>query len=367
MTGGSSIRDVAMKGAGYYSKSTAGAKDVIDGATPLVLDAANALPIPEDGRPITVADMGCADGGTSMEMVGKVLKALRRRAPGHPIQMVYTDLPRNDFSQLFQNVHGLGDLASPFPDMPDVYCFASGTSFHKGIFPPASLHLGFSATASHYISEKPCAIPDHVHMVGATGRVRAAYEAQGARDWEAMLLQRARELVPGGRLALFNFGIDEEGRYLGHTGGVSMFDTFNELWRDLAECGAITPEEYRDTNFAQCYRTVDQFCAPLTDRENAVYRAGLRLEHVETRVVRCPYERDFSDHGDAGRFAAEYIPTLRSWSEHTFVAGLSPARPVAERQAIVDRFYDNYENRVRKNPDGHAMDYIHIYLVCEKL
>ncbi len=367
MTGPSSIRDVAMKGAGYYSRSTAGAKDVIDNATPMVLDAANALPIPADGRPITVADMGCADGGTSMAMIGKVLGALRRRAPGHPIQMVYTDLPRNDFSQLFQNVHGLTDMESPLLDMPDVYCFASGTSFHAGIFPPASLHLGFSATASHYISEKPCAIPDHVHMVGANGPVRAAYEAQGARDWETMLLQRARELVPGGHLTLFNFGIDEEGRYLGNTGGVSMFDTFNELWRALADEGTITPDEYRNTNFAQCYRTVDQFCAPLTDEQNPVYRAGMRLKHVETRVVRCPYERDFAEHGDAGRFAADYIPTLRSWSEHTFVAGLSADRPAAERQAIVDRFYDSYEERVRQNPEGHAMDYVHIYLVCEKV
>ncbi len=204
-------------------------------------------------------------------------------------------------------------------------------------------------------------------MVGAAGRVRAAYEAQGARDWEAMLLQRARELVSSGRLALFNFGIDEEGRYLGHTGGVSMFDRFNELSRDLAECGAIAPEEYRNTNFAQCYRTVEQFCAPLIDEENPVYRAGLRLKHVETRVVRCPYERDFADHGDAARFAAEYIPTLRSWSEHSFVAGLSPVRSVAERQALVDRLYENYEERVRRNPEGHAMDYVHIYLVCEKV
>ena len=367
MTGTSSIRDVAMKGAGYYSKSTAGAKDVIDNATPMVLDAANALPIPEDGRPITVADMGCADGGTSMEMIGRVVGALRRRAPGTPIQMVYTDLPRNDFSQLFQNVHGLTELESTLLDIPDVYVFASGTSFHSGIFPPGSLHLGFSATASHYISEKPCAIPDHVHMVGATGRVREAYEAQGARDWEAMLIQRARELVTGGRLALFNFGIDEEGRYLGNTGGVSMFDTFNDLWRDLAECGAISPGEYRETNFAQCYRTVERFCAPLTDRQNPVYRAGLRLNHVETRVIRCPYERNFSEHGDAARFAAEYIPTLRSWSEHTFLAGLSPNRPAAEKQAIVDRFYDSYEARVRQNPGGHAMDYVHIYLVCEKV
>ena len=367
MTSTSIIRDVAMKGAGYYSRSTAGAKDVIDNATPMVLDAANALPIPEDGRPITVADMGCADGGTSMEMIGKVVQALRRRAPGHPIQMIYTDLPRNDFSQLFQNFHGLTDLESPLVDIPDVYCFASGTSFHKSIFPPESLHLGFSATASHYISEKPCEIPDHVHMVGASGAVREAYEAQGARDWEAMLLQRTRELVPGGHLALFNFGIDEEGRYLGHTGGVSMFDTYNELWRELADRGSIASDEYRSTNFAQCYRTVDQFCAPLIDNENPVYRAGLRLKHVETRAVRCPYERDFADHGDAARFAVEYIPTLRSWSEHTFVAGLSPARPAAEKQAIVDRFYDSYEDRVRQSPEGHAMDYVHIYLVCEKV
>jgi len=363
----SSIRDVAMKGAGYYSKATTGAKDVIDNATPLVLDAAAVVPIPTDGRPITVADMGCADGGTSMQMIGKLLRALRERAPGVPIQMVYTDLPRNDFSQVFQHIYGLTDVESPLLDIPDTYFFASGTSFHQNIFPAESLHLGFSATASHYISEKPCTISDHVHMVGASGDERAAYEAQGAQDWETMLLQRTKELVKGGYLALFNFGIDEEGRYLGHTGGASMFDTFSELWADLADKGVITRDEFRETNFAQCYRTVEQFCAPLKDENSAVYQAGLRIKHVESRVVRCPYEMDFADHGDADKFAVEYIPTLRSWSEHTFVAGLSPDRPAEEKQAIVDRFFDSYEDKVRQNPQGHAMDYVHIYLVCEKV
>ncbi|MCY4311686.1 MAG: hypothetical protein OXC54_10335, partial [Rhodospirillaceae bacterium] len=363
----SSIRDVAMKGAGYYSRATTGAKDVIDNATPMVLDAAAALPIPSDGRPVTVADIGCADGGTSLAMIARVLRTLRERAPGVPIQMVYTDLPRNDFSQVFQHIHGLTDVESALLDIPDTYFFASGTSFHQNIFPPNSLHLGFSATASHYISEKPCAISDHVHMVGASGDERAAYEAQGARDWETMLLQRSKELVRGGHLALFNFGIDEEGRYLGNTGGVSMFNTFNELWRDLVDRGVITDDEYRETNFAQCYRTVAQFCAPLNDRSNPVYKAGLRLKHVETRVVRCPFERDFADHRDPDRFAVAYIPTLRSWSEHTFVAGLSADRSPTEKQEIVDRFYDAFEDRVRDNPEGHAMDYVHTYLICEKV
>ena len=49
------------------------------------------------------------------------------------------------------------------------------------------------------------------------------------------------------------------------------------------------------------------------------------------------------------------------------MAGLSLVRSVAERQALVDRLYENYEERVRRNPEGHAMDYVHIYLVCEKV
>ena len=80
-----------MKGAGYYSKATVGAKDVIDNATPLVLGAIDTMDFPDDGRIITMADMGCADGGTSIEMVRAALTAMRRKWPSCPIQMVYTD------------------------------------------------------------------------------------------------------------------------------------------------------------------------------------------------------------------------------------------------------------------------------------
>ena len=246
--------------------------------------------------------------------------------------------------------------------------FASATSFHKNIAPLGTLYLGFSATASHYISEIPVNIEDHVHMVGAQGAAREAFEEQGRRDWESFLLNRTNELAPGGHLALFNFGIDEEGRYLGHTGGVSMFQTFHEIWAEFRDRGDITAQEYADTNFPQCYRTVEQFTAPLNDETNPVYQAGLRLDHVETRVVRCPYERDFTEnHGDADKFAREYIPTLRSWAEMTFASGLSPDRPVEERVSILDRYFMAYEDRVRHSPKGHAMDYVHIYLVLRKV
>lgn len=358
---------MAMKGAGYYSKATTGAKDVMDGAEHLILEALDRMDPPDDGTIFTMSDMGCADGGTSIDMVRHVLTEVRRRCPSRPIQMVYTDLPRNDFSQLFQIVHGLTEIESYFNEIDNLYVYGCGTSFHQMMLPPGSLHIGHSSTASHYISEVPCNITDHVHMVGASGAEREAFEAQGARDWETMLLNRTKELAKGGRLALFNFGIDEEGRYLGNTGGVNMFDTFSDILKELACDGTITEAEYLNTNFPQCYRETEQFTAPLRDESNPVYKEGLRLEHVESRVVRCPYERDFEQHGDAEKFAREYIPTLRSWSEPSFLSGLSADRPGEERAAIMDEFYGRYERRVAESPAGHAMDYVHIYLVCEKV
>lgn len=358
---------MAMKSAGYYSKATLGAKHVMDNAVGMVLDAVEQMKLADDGSVFRATDMGCADGGTSVDLWRNVLSDVRTRVPSRPIEMIYTDLPKNDFSQVFQNIHGISDVKSYLPDIPGVHVMASGTSFHDLIVPAETLDLGFSSTASHYIVSNPCNISNHVHMVGATGDELDAYKKQGARDWETMLLRRTEELKPGGQLCLFNFGIDEQGRYLGNTGGKNMFDTFNLLWRQLADEGAITDTEYLNTNFPQCYRTEAEFTAPLDNQNNPVYQAGLRLEHVESRVVRCPFEQDFNDnHKDAARFAEEYIPTLRSWSEPTFMNGLSPERDLQERMNIVDKFYGMYQQRVAENPEGHAMDYVHIYLICSK-
>ena len=94
--------------------------------------------------------------------------------------------------------------------------------------------------------------------------------------------------------------------------------------------------------------------------------ALLRLEKWETRVVSCPFAAEFRQHRDATRFAHEYVPTLRSWTESTFFAALSSKRPLEERRAIIDRYYNTYETAVRENPEGHGMDFVHIYLTIAK-
>jgi hypothetical protein len=357
---------MAMKGAGYYSKATTGARDVINLAIPLIIEAIDRMGLVDDAMSLRVADMGCADGGTSIAMWREVLAHLRRKLPSRLIEIVYTDLPRNDFSQLFRTLHNQTDIKSYLGELDEIYPLASGTSFHQQIFPENSVNFVFSATASHYVSKVPCNITDHVHMVGASGAERRAYEVVGRSEWDNLLALRARELVVGGRLVFLNFGIDEKGRYLGHTGGVSMFGTFDRLWKELATEGMITEAEYANTNFPQVYRTMDEFTAPLQDHASAAYQAGLRVEHVESRHLVCPYAKAFAEHKDAERFANDYIPTLRSWSEPTFAAGLSGARSPQERMRVLDSFFTRYRDAVSAAPEGHGMDYIHVHLVCRK-
>jgi hypothetical protein len=310
--------------------------------------------------------MGCADGGTSLELVRQAVGAVHARWPRRPITVVYTDQPRNDYNSLFQLIHGLTPIPTYLDEFENVHVLASATSFYRPILPAGTLDLGFSATAMHWLSRKPCDLASHVHMVGATGAELAAFAEQGRRDWETILLQRVHELASGGRLVLVNICKDEAGRYLGNTGGVNMFDTLNALWQRFAAEGVIRGEEYVAITFPQCYNTVEEFTQPLTDPANPVYRAGLRLVQCETRLVACPFAAAFRQHGDASRFARAYIASLRSWTESTFFGALSPTRPLEERQAILDRYYGAYETLVRESPVGHRRDAVYVYLTIAK-
>ncbi|MBC6439925.1 MAG: SAM-dependent methyltransferase [Rhodospirillales bacterium] len=356
---------VAMVGGGAYSTATKGAKDVIDGAWPLVRDAIGKIPDRMD-RAFTLSDMGTADAGTSFDMIGEAIGLIHNRFPERDVQIVYTDQPRNDYNAIFGLVHGLTGKESWLSRHRNVQVLASATSFYDPILPAGTLDLGFSATAMHWLSCKPTDITGHVHMVGAEGAELIDFHVQAAEDWETILMRRAVEMAPGARLVLVNFGIDDEGRYLGNTGGVNMFNTFSLIWQGMISDGAITEAEYQGMTLPQYYRNTQEFRAPIDDRGNPVSMSGLAVEHCESRVVPCPFAAEFREHGDAARFARDYIPTLRSWSAATFRAALDASRSDEERDTLIDTFYDTYEAMVREAPEGHAMDYVHIYMTVAK-
>lgn len=358
---------ITMSGGGLYSLATIGAKHVIDAATPMVVDAINSLPQGSIDQGFTMSDMGTADAGTSLAMISSVIDTVSERAPNAPISIVYSDQPRNDFNALVANVYGLGPFESYLDKREHIFPLVSGTTFYKQIVPSASLNIGFSATAMHWLSTKVCNISNHVQAIGAEGRELDAFRQQAHRDWRQILLHRASELKPGGKLVLINFARDEQGRYLGNTGGINMFDTFNLIWQNFLDQGRISRDEYEGMTLPQYYNSLEEFSAPLENSDEAVYQAGLRLDHIDTRIVKCPFAEAFREHGDAVKFAEEYIPTIRSWNESIFSNALSDDRTVDERREIIEDYYSTYRDMVRENPEGHGMDYVHAYTVISKL
>jgi hypothetical protein len=145
-----------------------------------------------------------------------------------------------------------------------------------------------------------------------------------------------------------------------------MHANFAKNWRKLLEKGTISEPEFHAASFQQYYKTVPEFAAPFRDPASPVVKAGLELQTIFTRTTPCPYAAEFRRHGDAVTFARSYIPTLRSWSESTFFSALDKNRPLPERQAIVSTFYSGYESDVVNDPAGHAMDYVHCFMVIRK-
>ena len=359
--------EISMKGGGYYSAHTEGAKLTINRAGDMLFQHFNARQVKQCDRPFSIIDYGAADGGTSLEMITRLVNAVRGALPEREMTVTYTDLPHNDFSALFQMLNAEDDDTSNyFQSNRKVYVNCTGTTFYQQVVPDNTVDIAFSATAMHWLSGQPGIISDHVHAVSAKGEQWQNFCDYALNDWNTILLHRARELVAGGLLVMANFCIDEQSRYLGNTGGVNMFDTFWSLWLDMADQGVITHSEAQKTTFPQFYKTIEQFCAPFLSTGSEVSKAGLKLKTAFTGIVKCPYRAQFEIEGNADSFAENYVPTLRSWSERVFFNGLDASRPVDERHRIVNQFYENYKNLVRADPSEHAMDYVHTYMVVQK-
>ena len=359
---------LAMKGSGYYSAKTAGAKTAIDKILKLIENALKTIPSTEI---LKFADFGSADGGTSQEMWFNIIKLIRSKGDDRQIEILYTDLASNDFSTLFKTMQGMyGNSQFAFQNLfSNVYVHGCGTGFHQQLMANNTLTLGFSATAMHYVSERPCLIENHVHMTGANEREKQLFKDQANKDWETILLNRSKEMINGGRFICINFGIDEKGRCLGNTDGHVMFNNFAKNWKHLESQGLITNQEFINATFTQHYRTLEEFKKPFENKDSVVSKSGLVLKSCETMITDCPYKMHYLENKDqmsSEEYARTLIPTMRSWSETVFKNALIN-RSENEINQIVDKFYDLYIEEVSNNPEGHAMDYVHVIMDIEKL
>ena len=108
-----------------------------------------------------------------------------------------------------------------------------------------------------------------------------------------------------------------------------MHHNFARIWKDL-----VTPAEFQATNFPNHYRCLEECVAPFG--AGGLFN-GLKLLEAETAIVPCPYLdgwlADPSKRTPAEQ-ARHYVPTTRTWSNSTFLAGLADTRGQQEKEEI---------------------------------
>ncbi len=243
---------------------------------PALRQAARSLPL--RGNCLRLVDLGCGQGANSLAPVQLALQELRCRT-ARPIEVVHTDLEGNDFGATLRMARGYQG--------PAIFSAARAGSFYEPLFPPASVHLAWCATATHWLSRAPGPQPEAQRSGLAQAEARRLWSEQARQDWERWLACRAGELVKGGQVVVVGSGTDRFGR-TGAEGLLRMVD-------DCLPAGLVLPTYHR---------RLEEWLAPL----------GGELELLEASEppMAEPFWEAFQQSGDRQAYADSVVSFVLS-------------------------------------------------------
>ena len=331
-----------MEGKGAYNthaalQATGGAL-----AVPWLEEAARRITLDSAERPLVIADYGSSQGKNSLAPLRAAISVLRTRiSRERPILVCHTDLPANDFSELFDVLED--DPNSYLRGEPHVFPSAIGRSFYRELFPREHVDLGWSSYAALWLSRIPRSIPGHFYIPCASGTVRAEFDLQANEDWELFLSLRASELRPGGRLVVALPSLQDDGSTVWR----AIMDDANAVLSEMVALGTISAEERQAMTMANCPRRQKDLLAPFS--ETGEFQR-LIVEHCDTSVAPdaawAEYERD----RDALLLAQKRALFFRATFVPSLLPALSPSRSAVERQTFADRLKEGLQRRLLDHP-----------------
>ena len=333
-----------MAGDGFYSAHSRSQHVAAAVAYPYLTAAAESVPLPAGGVPMTIGDFGCAGGANEMTPMAMAIDTLRERTTS-PIEVVHTDLPQNDFGSLFE----LLASASGYPaGRQDVYPAAVGRTLYGPLLPERRLHIGWSGITLHWLSTVPVAVPDQIYPNLVTGARRDRLRQQSADDWHGFLTERARELVDGGELVLVAGASQPDGL----SGAEALMHLIGDVLQAMVDGGVVRAGERAKMFYPTWNRTPEEWLEPFGGPFAATFEVlDQRFDAADDSVAYPQYR----DGGDAAAFAQTYVGFVRAITAVPFFRWLDADRDDSARHDIVEEFYGRIEVALRANPDAAAV------------
>ncbi|BBY42011.1 class I SAM-dependent methyltransferase [Mycolicibacterium celeriflavum] len=348
------VRPEPMESGSYTAGSRLQAAG-LQAAIKLFEEAAAAVPVPRPPQPFVIADYGASTGHNSLLPICAALAVLRKRTrTDHSTLVVHTDVPENDFTELFRTL----------AEDPDTYLskdaatFASaiGRSFYSQIMPSSSVNLGWSSWAVHWLSRVPAPIPDHVHVAYSRDEsVRTAYARQAAQDWQEFIAFRGRELRRGGRLVVMTTAVDDGGE-IGYSPLLgALVDTIDELAAERL----LTPDEVYRMGIPIVGRSESDFLAPFAPKGRF---EQLEIEHLEIFDAGDRFWQQYQVDGNADAFGAQWASFCRAAVFPTLVSALDGGATEPRSAEVVDRLEAGLAARLAAAPEKTQIPMAHLVL-----
>jgi hypothetical protein len=348
---------LGMKRSGYYDSHSEYQQAVAATGAELIEASIAAVPLPAPERSFVIVDYGSSTGASSIKMVTVAVAAIRDRRADVPVAVIHNDVPTNDFNQLFANLRDAPDgylgLAGP-PVVP----LASAASFFGPVAPAASVGLGLSFSAAHWLRAQPdLAVPEGFSFSAAVGPTRDALRTQADDDWADFLRARAVELEAGGRLVVQMVGTTEAGEVTADR----LLAAMAAVAGTMADDGALDPRAVERYVLPVYARTPTEARRPL-DEDPRLHEA-FAVHDVRTDPVANPYLDQWRKDGDRTAYAASYAAFVRGFTESSLRLHLFGADPP---DGLVDDYFARLEARFAADPEADAFDDWTLTVVLER-
>ncbi|CAI9095410.1 OLC1v1031359C1 [Oldenlandia corymbosa var. corymbosa] len=190
-----------------------------------------------------LADLGCSVGPNTFFNMETILEAIKNKHNNNnninvgrtcdttklEFQVLFNDHVSNDFNTLFANIP------------PEKEYFAAGVpgSFYDQLFPCSSIHFAYSSYSLPWLSKVPEELLDRYspawsgtkfQSMGASPEVCISYASQFKQGMKNFLDARAKEIVPGGMMAIITPGVPD---------GIDSSDIFSAILFSFVESSLV--------------------------------------------------------------------------------------------------------------------------------
>lgn len=344
-----------MVGRGFYNRNSATQWAATEVVLPWLEEAITEIPMTGPPETIGLADFGCSEGRNSVEVMQRLVAALRART-SRPLLTIHSDLPTNDYTWLLRNLRPEG--RSVFAD--DVFSTVVGGSMFNRLLPPRSMHMAMTFNAIGFLGRRPVErLPGYIlpngpsaqRGVGSVDEAdRTVFAAQALADLESFMRARAAELVPGGKLLVEVFGSGDEARTCD-----GIYDALNDALLEVLDAGLIDRPGYERFYQPVYFRTLEELTAPVAG-PGAALAPLLTLERAETYEVPVPFVEDFRRTGDVATYARRYTDFFRAFTEPVLRAEF----PDTDPDRLADEVFGRAERLVGQHPERYPFRYVSV-------